>query len=193
VAADQATRWAPKGIMGHLLRRVVTVAVLSVLALMTIVRNMDWKDDLALFSRAVQRYPDNAANHAGLGHAYLNEDNQNPVNLDLAEAELGKAVALNPRTFGVHTRLGYIRLAKGDSQGALSYYTTALAIYPTDKEALLNRAIALENLGRSAEALADFRRFLTLPGYELADARPYVEERIRALLAASAPKEGARK
>ncbi len=100
--------------------------------------------------------------------------------LDLAEEELIKAFEIQPLIQGVHLTLGNIRLTKGDNEGALSYYTIALGIYPLEKEALLNRA-TLENLGRSSEALDDFKRFLAIPGYELSEARPYAEARIRIL------------
>lgn len=74
------------------------------------------------------------------------------------------------------------RFLKGDNEMALRYYGIALGIYPLDKEALLNRAITLENLGPGSEALDGFRLLLAIPGFDLADARPYAEARIRELI-----------
>ncbi|MBF0327627.1 MAG: tetratricopeptide repeat protein [Nitrospirae bacterium] len=156
----------------------VVVILLLLLAGLTVKRNMDWKSDITLFGRFVEQYPNDAYSHLGLGDAYFGERNIDSRYLDLAEPEYKKALALKPVLPGAHTNLGYIRLAKGDYEGAVHYYTIALGGYPLDKEALLNRGIALENLGRQKEAVEDFKRFLSVPGYELSEARPYAEARI---------------
>lgn len=158
-----------------------TLAVLIVLGSITIFRNADWRNDISLFQRFVKDYPDDPYAHSGLGNAYYAAREIDLGNLDLAEDEFLKAIEIRAVIPGVYTTLGNIRLYKGDNEGALRYYNFAVGIYPLDKEALLNRAITLENLGRGSEALRDFMRFLSVPGSELADARPYAEARIRAL------------
>lgn len=159
----------------------ITLAALIVLGSITMFRNTDWRDDISLFQRFVKDYPDDSYAHSGLGNAYYAAREIDPGNLDLAEDELLKAIEIRAVIPGVYTTLGNIRLYKGDNEGALRYYNFAIGVYPLDKEALLNRAITLENLGRGSEALRDFMRFLSVPGSELADARPYAEARIRAL------------
>lgn len=161
---------------------------LSAVALVTLVlggitvrRNMDWKDEVRLMTRFVEQYPEDAYSHLGLGNAYFAERDRRERYLDFAELEYTKALGLNPVLPGVYTNMGYIALARGDSEIAVHYYTRALSIYPLDKEALLNRGIAHENLGKQKEARQDFLRFLAIKGYELADARPYAEARVRAL------------
>ncbi|OGW40149.1 MAG: hypothetical protein A2X58_07300 [Nitrospirae bacterium GWC2_56_14] len=181
VAADQATRFFPSGARVRRYGVVAVTTVLLVLSVLTIRRNLDWKNDVTLFVRLVEQYPDNAFGHAGLGEAYFMRNRQDAGELKLAEQEFEKSLALNPLIQGVHTKMGYIRLARGDSEGAVQSYTLALGIHPSDKEARLNRGIALENIGRQKEALNDFKLFLATPGYELADARPYAEGRIREL------------
>ncbi|MEW6713874.1 MAG: tetratricopeptide repeat protein [Nitrospirota bacterium] len=182
ITADQAVRLFPSRETARKIGVTATALFLIILAGLTARRNMDWQSDITLFTRFVKQYPDNFFAHAGLGEAYFNLDREDEQNLKMAEEEFEKVLALRPiLPPGVHTKLGYIRLARGDSEGAVYYYTIALGIYPLDKEALLNRGIAMENLGRQEEAAADFRRFLSVPGYELAEARPYAETRIRAL------------
>lgn len=182
IVADQAVRLFPSKETARKISVALGAVLLIVLAALTVRRNMDWKSNVALFSRFVEQYPENLFAHAGLGEAYFNRNREDENDLRLAEQEFEKVLALKPELPpGIHTRLGYIRLALGDSEGAVHYYTIALGIYPLDKEALLNRAIALENLGRQDEALSDFKLFLNTPGYELAEARPYAEARIRAL------------
>lgn len=147
----------------------------------TFQRNSDWMSDMRLFGRFVRDYPEYAYSHSALGNAYYAEREKDPRYLDLAESELLKATEINPLIPGVHTNIGNIRLLKKDYEGAIHFYTIALGIYPLDKEALLNRAITYELVGKIKEAIEDFRRFLAVPGYELADARPYAEARIREL------------
>ena len=181
VVAHQVSRFVSSGGRTHRLILVAAILVFSVLSILTIGRNFDWRNDVTLFSRCVVQHPDNAYCHAGLGEAYLTRNRQDYEHLSLAEREYEKALSLNPILPGVHAKMGYIKLARGESEKAAGYYATALGIYPLDKEALLNRGIALENLGRQKEALENFRRFLSIPGYELEDARPYAEARVREL------------
>ncbi|MBI5075985.1 MAG: hypothetical protein HZB62_12565 [Nitrospirae bacterium] len=182
VVADQTVRFFPSGKIARKIGVVAAMLVFMALAVMTMKRNLDWKDDITLFARTVEQYPDNPFAHAGLGEAYLDRNRNNERELAVAEKEFEKALTLKTVIPGVYTKLGNIRLIRGDSEGALRYYTLALGVYPTDKEALLNRGITFENIGRSKEAIDDFRRFLALPGHELSDARPYAEARIRELL-----------
>lgn len=180
IVAEKAGRF----VVQRAARKYVIIAVTAVLLVsggLTVRRNMDWKSDISLFTRFVEQYPDNVYSHAGLGDAYFNERNRDSQYLGLAEPEYKKAIALNPLIPGVYTNMGYILHARGDNEGALYYYTMALGVYPLDKEARLNRGITLENLGRVGEAVADFKIFLTIPGYELSEARPYAESRVREL------------
>ena len=180
VMADQAAR-----LLSHesvMLRRgmtVVTFVLLLLLAGLTIRRNLDWKNDITIFSRAVEQYPDNAVAHAELGMAYYNEYRLNDSNLRMAEQEFKKALDLEPALQKVHTLLGSIHLARGDEKGAMNHYTEALSRDPFDKEALVYRGMILENLGRPKEAVNDYQLFLSVPGSGLAELRPYAEARIR--------------
>lgn len=181
IIADQASRLMARA---EVRRYGIVAAVVVVLALsaLTVRRNMDWKSDVTLFSRFVEQFPDNIFAHAGLGEAYFIRDKQDVNKLASAEAEFEKVLAFGRQVPpGIHSRLGYIRHAREDYEGALKYYTIALGVFPSDKEVLLNRGIVFENLGRQREALEDFKRFMAVPGYELADARPYAEARIREL------------
>lgn len=181
VIADKTDRLILSGKHAARYGWIAVTVVLVLLSGLTVVRNRDWRNDISLFSRFVEQYPEDAYGHSGLGSAYYAAREKDIRYLDLAEAELLKSLEINPQIPGIHTTVGNIRLIRGDSEAALHYYTIALGIYPLDKEALLNRAITYENLDRGAEALEDFRRFLAIPGYELSDARPYAEARIQVL------------
>jgi tetratricopeptide (TPR) repeat protein len=77
--------------------------------------------------------------------------------------------------------MGYVRLLRGDHEGAIRNYNEALRQDPFDAEALLNRALELDNLGRHEEALADYKRILASTGKQLPGARPHAEVRVREL------------
>jgi len=181
VMADQAVRLLKSRPAARKYGIAGAAIVLLLLASLTVMRNRDWKNDIALFGKFAEQYPEDAYAHAGLGNAYFGERDRDTRYLDLAEGEYEKALSMNPMVPGVHTNMGFILLARGDSEGAVRQYTMALAAYPLEKIALLNRAIAYENLGRGKDALLDFKRFLSIPGYELADARPYAEARVSEL------------
>ncbi len=151
--------------------------LLLLLSSVTVRRNMDWRSDIALFSRYVEQYPDSAFAHHNLGCAYLDK----VKNLDLAESEFEKALALDPFFPKLRTQMGYVRLLRGDYDGAIHDYNEAVSQVPFDAEALLNRAIALDRLGKHTDALIDYRRFLATPGSELPLARPGAERRIQEL------------
>lgn len=190
IVADQASRHFPTGKSGRIALGAAAV-VLLVLALLTIKRNRDWKDDIALFSRVTVQYPDNPYGHAYLGDAYFLK--QGERNLKMAEQEFEKALDLQPMIYKdgreipplyslmVNDKLGHIRVARGDYEGALHYYSRALSIYPLDREALLNRGMTLDRLGRSDEAITDYQRFLRAPGSAFSDRQHYAEGRVREL------------
>jgi tetratricopeptide (TPR) repeat protein len=136
-----------------------------------------WSGDVALFTRVVERYPGKAFGHHNLGTAYLDRAGD----LDGAERELERALALDPAFPRLRTQLGWVRLRRGDSPGALAHYRAALALDPRDAEATLNAGLASERLGDWAAAIAFYQRFLELPPGELAAARPETEEKLRLL------------
>jgi tetratricopeptide (TPR) repeat protein len=74
--------------------------------------------------------------------------------------------------------MGYVRLLRGDLQGALEHYNQAIYRNSLDAEALLNRGVVLERLGRYADAVDSYRRFLATPGNELPEARRVIPAKI---------------
>lgn len=180
IVADQAVRFTPNNTTA----RSYTIAIaliIMILAAFTIRRNLDWKSELALFSRVVEQYPEDARGHASLAGSYHNAQKQNGDYPALAEQHYEMALALDPAIQIVHTPLGHLKLDRGDLNGALHHYNEALNIFPYDKEARLNRGITYEKLGMLKEALTDFSFFLTTPGYNVPGSRDFVEEKIRQL------------
>lgn len=179
IIADQATRQCPTEGKLRAYSKYAALAIFVILASLTMKRNLDWKSEIALFTRAVQQYPDDARSHASLAGAYFNEKGRNGQYALLSEQENEIALSLNPTIQMVHTPLGHLKLDRGDWEGALHHYTMAINIFPYDKQARLNRGITYQNLGRLDEARADFQFFLSIPGYNMPGSREFVEERVR--------------
>lgn len=177
IVADQLSRFIA---VEHPLRTrfiLVTVIILCILAAITMRRNMDWKNDITLFSRCVELYPDQAFGYHNLGCAYLDKFK----NIELAEQSFEKALALDANFPRLQTQMGYIRMQRSDYEGALQLYAEALKRNPYDAEAHLNSGAAFEKLGRYTEALFEYKRFLETPGNEFAEARLNIPEKVTAL------------
>ncbi len=181
IVADQAARLLPAGSTARRYAMPVVLLVLLLLASLTVRRNMDWKNDIALCSRLIEQYPKNAFGHANLGAAYI--ERRGEGDLQLAEKEFETALALDPSAAqDVYTPLGYIKLTKGDFKSALYFYTKALEISPENRDARINRGITYERLGMTREALADYRQYLSIPSYnDIPGSREYAEDRVREL------------
>lgn len=180
VIADQTVRLAPAVQQARRAFAAVVVVLLVVLAGLTFRRNLDWENDITLYSRFVAQYPENIHAHAGLGSAYYNSRSENLLPLAIREFET--VLSLNPAFPMIHTFLGNIKLDHNDLPGALSDYTAELGYLPNDKEARINRAIAYEKIGDYPSALKDFQIFLATPGTrDIPGSRAYAEEHARAL------------
>lgn len=151
--------------------------LLLILVAITAKRNLDWKEPVALFSRVVEQYPEKAFGHFNLGCGYLEKWG----NWDAAEREFEKTLVLDPVMPRLRTKMGYIRLQRGDVEGAFRHYYDAIRLFPTDTEALINMGIVLEKLYRYDDAIDAYRRFLAIPGDTPVGARQYAEGRVNGL------------
>ncbi|HIJ86960.1 MAG TPA: tetratricopeptide repeat protein [Desulfuromonadales bacterium] len=154
---------------------IIAAAVIVVaLAVVTVKRNQIWKNDITLFTDIVEMYPDQALGYDSLGCAYLDTEHD----IDRAEKLFERAYTLNPAFPRLSTQMGYVRFLRGDLQGALEHYNQAIYRNSLDAEALLNRGVVLERLGRYSDAVDSYRRFLTTPGNELPEARRVMPAKI---------------
>lgn len=179
VCADQFNQFlSSSGSRTRAIGMSAAAILLLTLSVQTIARNTVWKSDVTLFSRYVEQYPEVAGGHHNLGCAYLDISGD----LDAADREFQRALELDPYFPRLWTQMGYIRFKRGDYVGAIGHYDEAIAQNPFDAEALLNRAMSRDRLGRYEEALKDYVRFLSAPGDELPLARPQAESRVRQLM-----------
>jgi tetratricopeptide (TPR) repeat protein len=112
---------------------------------------------LRLGQAAVQRWPEKAEIHHGLGLAYFKSD-QN----EEARAELTRAAKLAPGDFGVQFDLALVMFTLEDYRAASLALETALKLDSKDAMAHVLLGRAYQNTNRSAEALQQFRTALKL-------------------------------
>lgn len=90
--------------------------------------------------------------------------------LDLALDSYNRILEVDSTYPLAHFNLGFVNLIYlQDFEQAITHYTKAVTYVPDYYEAYLNRGLCYENLGRNAEAEADFKKALEIkPDYDLA-------------------------
>lgn len=180
VAADAAERLASRG-FPRWAGSVLAACTLVALAGRTVVRNLDWRDDLALASSAAEVDPRSSAAWFNVGVAQRERGD-----LAAARAAWASALAIDPSDAGALTQMGTLEALEGDLVSAEAYLRRALAVDPTITVALFNLAKILDRTGRPREALRHYERIVALEDPSYASLVPEARERVRALRAAGA-------
>jgi len=137
------------------------VVILLVLALRTVWRNTDWKDDLTLWSKTVQVAPHSARARNNLGGAYLRRGQ-----FALAQEQLEAALRITPDFSTAHANLGKIHLDRGDLALAERALQVAIHLNKRDVIPCLWLGAVLVRMGRIPEAEQQFRAALARPPYD---------------------------
>ena len=147
-------------------RRAVALAVAVVacvavaLGFLTVLRNRDYRSDLAISDDTVRKRPDNARAYVNRGNAYAARGNS-----DRALADFSRAIELNPGLAEAYNNRGSLYRRTGDYDRAVQDFTKALSLRPDTAEAYSNRADAWNALGQYAQAVQDCDKALALnPG-----------------------------
>jgi Tfp pilus assembly protein PilF len=124
----------------------------AALALRTVVRNRDWRDNLTLFSAAVRAVPASAKMRAELGGEYVKRGQ-----LDAARMEFQTALRIDPDFPEAMESFGLVESRTGHDQEARRLLETALSL--TGKDNIdydfraVNLAAQLMKLGENDDAL----------------------------------------
>jgi tetratricopeptide (TPR) repeat protein len=122
----------------------------------TVLRTLDWRDDVSLFTSVIEADPDHAWAHFNLGGALVRHGM-----ISEATGHLERTIQLNPRHTKAHFMLGSIHIDAGNWLRALAAFDATLSLDPTGyDEAIFGRAYALEALGRPAEAAIGYRAYV---------------------------------
>jgi len=147
-------RWVGLALLG---------VIVSLLAIRTVLRNGDWRDQATLFLRAVEVAPNSAKVHFNLGGVYFEKGLT-----DEAMREYQVSLNILPTPI-VYRGLGTLYLRKGLLDAAIADYRRALALDPADAEAYNNLGYALLKQGSVEEAIQALQKAVVLDP-ELADA-----------------------
>jgi hypothetical protein len=169
----------------------ITVVIVAACASMTMKRNLDWKNNLSLFSSGARNDPTSPAAHYNLGTAYRENDD-----LQSARREWEKTLAIDPDYADALTQMGTLAAIQGDLPTAERYYLAALKAPLGVSDP--NKSMAHYNLGKIYEkrhqpqiALQQYRRFLETVPLTYIEYKGEAEQRIARLLA-TYPSEPAR-
>lgn len=140
-------RPATRPAMGVALSVVVTVG----LGAMSFQQSRIWRDDVTLFSRAVEMSPGSSLAHQNLGMAWLMQGR-----LELAEERFNHSIALGNPAAG-YAGLGDVAFARGRYEAAVDAYEQALSADWNVSAALLrNLGLAYFQIGDDEQSLRTF-------------------------------------
>jgi tetratricopeptide (TPR) repeat protein len=171
--------------------RAALAGILLLLAIRTIARNGDWRDQFTLYSQSARTAPGSAKAHAFLGWEYVQKGQRdlaikefeiagsiypefpdlyfNWGSLMLQEGKAAEAVtyfrksiALGFNQAGTLNDLGVALRAQGDLAGAIAQFDEVIRKYPDDAIAHFNKAEALSAQGNINEAIREYSRTLEL-------------------------------
>ncbi|HWY09291.1 MAG TPA: tetratricopeptide repeat protein [Candidatus Acidoferrales bacterium] len=141
--------------LGYSNRKLATAAfaiLVAALAMRTVVRNRDWRDNFTLFSAAVRAVPGSARAHAGLGGEYLRRDQ-----LQEARREFQTSLSIYPDFSDVWNSSGIVETRLGHDQEALRLFQKSLEMTRKDdvnyNRVASNLAEQLIKLRRTDDAL----------------------------------------
>jgi hypothetical protein len=136
----------------QLVRIGICVMVIA-LAVLTVKRNQEWKNDISLFASTIKTDPSSVEGHFNLGNALLDRG-------DWAGAKLEweKVLEVDSVHSGALTQIGTLLATQGNFQQAEQYYHAALRSNPRN-------AMAYYNLGKLYQKKGDLRK--AIEQYEL--------------------------
>jgi tetratricopeptide (TPR) repeat protein len=138
----------------------VFIVIVGLYTVGTVNRNSVWKDNLALWTDAAGKSPDNPVAHNELGLAYASKGL-----LDMAIAEYQAALRLNPDYPKAHNNLGIAYASEGLLDRAIAEFQTALRLNPEYPIAHNNLGNAYASEGLLDMAMVEYQTALRLSPY----------------------------
>ena len=135
--------------------QLLAVAILLACAVVTVEQVKYWKDMQTLFSHVVEVDPRGEIPNLYLGTAYMRQGN-----LDEAEKEYRRVLAVLPGSYDVHNDLGLLLGRRGQFPEALKEFRLAVAIEPDGAFGHSNLAWALTQTRQYPEAVEEYSQAL---------------------------------
>jgi len=135
----------------------VSIAALSIMAVLTWQQCGYWRNSASLFSHALQVTKDNYLAHNSLGTELFKNGK-----IEDAMYHYNEAIRLNPNATDFYNNRGICYFALGQPQSAVEDYNKAVTLNPKYGDAYYNRGVAYVKLGRNHSAFDDFSEAIRL-------------------------------
>ena len=141
--------------------KIITTAIVILILLFysysTIKRNLEWRDDITLWSKTIETSPLSSFAHDNLGFAYSQKGMA-----DLAIKEFNRAIELDPNNYQAYTNLGTIYAQKGLYDLAIEQFKKSIEISPNFANSHNYLALAYKNKGMLDLAINEFNKAIEL-------------------------------
>ena len=154
----------------------IMLAVIFIITMIFLTRQQVdvWHDSDTLWSRVIEKYPDNELAHRARGKYYymlsshaktISEKNKYE---DKALVDFKAAIKAGTRSADVFEGMGIICVSRGDLKNALNYLNVAISIDPGKGKSYYNRGMILDQLNKKEEAIENYNLALQYgPEFEL--------------------------
>jgi protein O-mannosyl-transferase len=132
-------------------------AVLLLFGGMTMVRNRDYRDTVAIWRDTVEKYPHNPRAHNNLAWALQTKGQPGDANIHFA-----RAIELQPDYISARYNWGVALLDQGRADDAITQFESAVKLFPNHADAQLNLGNALMQVQRDASAIEHYEIALQL-------------------------------
>jgi len=160
VAWGAAWLWQATPAQPPIRRRALAGSLFLIAALFlvrTVTRNLDWRDDMTLYTHTLQVSPDASFIRANLGTVYWRQGDASA-----AEREWQQALRQNPKNVVTLNNLGLLCTEQARLSEAVDYLNRAIALKPTYAHAHINLGITYQAMSQPDRALAEFRTAVAL-------------------------------
>lgn len=135
----------------------VVYILLTLLMILTWKQVGYWKNDITLFSHAVDVTENNPRSNYHLGIAF-----QKKGNITKAIEYYNKAIAIKPDFLRARNSLGNALVKLGKYEDAINHYRYALTLKKNNADGHFNLGFALMNLGRNNEAIEHYKKAIEM-------------------------------
>ncbi len=146
----------------RLLGAAVALCVFFALAYLTFTQIGIWKNSIDLWSYVLKEEPERvplAYNQRGMAFYDMGQ-------LDAANKDFERAIALNPSYFDAYNNFGMTLYKMGKFDDAIGEFDRAIALNPSYREAYNNRGMVFRDKGQLDRAIEDFKMAIDLyPSY----------------------------
>lgn len=144
--------------------------VILFFVLRTARRNLDWMDDLRLWSAVLRVHPQSAEAYFNLGNAYAKSGRKEEA-VHAYQQAIGFAPRTKDTTALIHNSLGLCYLESKEHEKAMKEFERSLEVYPNFAPAYTNIGVVYAYGGKNEEAVASFKKAVELnPNF----AEPYL-------------------